>query len=503
MNDFFEHLSTDLQELGTKAKDFVAKLTGKGGTTTNANGSSVVTATVKTNYEINLVPEVKAQMIKAQKMRNLVLFLCIVVSSAAVGAVVLLFGVKSGQDIAIAGQSGKLETLSSKLNAYTELDNLVTIQGQLEGISELIDQKKVLSRVFGALGVILPQGADDVRLSQLNVNLESGLVRMEGQTDARVDPLIDYRVLESLKKSVALTKYDYGRYMDADGNTIPAYCIKESDAEGNTYRTNDNVYAWWDLTIDGCQASERGGTSVDGAQFVYSSTADVETGVVKENGEVTVCSETEDDCASVLEEMKHPATSGGNNDNDESEGENGNNGSSESENQRPEDEGNGTAGGEEESDDQNPGVVPVRVKIWRTPQFTTWYEAGRIALDGTISNIEHFDSVCIKYSGTVSNGSVRWSSSNDCMLAEEGLEVTDSSNGRDESDNLVLKFTGATTFKKDFFNFNNKHMIAIGPLGQNVTDSYVQIGNMFAREATECAEDDYECLSNSTNRGEN
>ena len=58
--------------------------------------------TVGTTYEINLVPAVKAQMIKALKMRNLVLFICIIVSAASVGAVLILFGIKSGQDIAMA-----------------------------------------------------------------------------------------------------------------------------------------------------------------------------------------------------------------------------------------------------------------------------------------------------------------------------------------------------------------------------------------------------------------
>ena len=42
-------------------------------------------------------------------------------------------------------------------------------------------------------------------------------------------------------------------------------------------------------------------------------------------------------------------------------------------------------------------------------------------------------------------------------------------------------------------------MMAIGPVGQNVTDSYVQIGGMFTQPATECAEGDRECMSNTSN----
>ncbi len=464
MNDFFEHLGSDLRELGNKAKQTFAKITGK----STGNNGSLITATVKTNYEINLVPQVKAEMIKAQKMRNIVLFICILVSSIAIGGVVILFGIKSGQDIAMASQDGRLKEMSQKLNGYNELNNLITIQGQLEGVDEIISHKTVVSRIFGALGVMLPQGADSVVLSELSVNLETNVVRMDGQADAHYDPLIDYRVLESFKKGVALTKYDYGNYVDAEGQTIPTYCIKETDAEGNAYRTGDSYYAWWDLTVDGCEASQRGGTTVEGAQFYYSSTAEVEK-EVPEKKPITVCDENGENC------VETPV---------ENEGE--------------------TAGEPQEDE-----AVPVRVKVWRTPQYTQWYEANRMSLDGQISGIEHFESQCYKYSGTTmtstnsSESTVRWVSTNDCMLAPEGLEITESSNGRDGSDNLVLKFSGTTKLEEKFFAFTNQHMMAIGPLGQNVTDSYVQIGNMFAQEATECAPDDTECLNNSNNRGGN
>lgn len=163
----------------------------------------------------------------------------------------------------------------------------------------------------------------------------------------------------------------------------------------------------------------------------------------------------------------------------------------------PEGEGEG-----EEAEEEENKIVPLRVKIWRTPQFNTWYEAQRMSLDGSITNIEHFESQCITYRGTHGSDRIRWTSTNDCMLAPDGFIVESSSNGRDASDNLVLKFTGTTVLAEDFFMFKNKHMIAIGPLGQNVTDSYVQIGNMFTKEAEDCDPDDTECLNNANNRGE-
>ena len=162
------------------------------------SGPELIT-TVSSTYEINLVPEVKMQMIQAQKIRNLVLFICIVVSVASVGAVLVLLGIKSGQDIAMASQDKKLETMSAKLMGYGELGDLVTIQGQLDRLSDIAGNKTVLSRVFGALGAMLPT-TDTVQMSELRVDLETYQIRMEAQADARTAPLIDYRVLESFKK---------------------------------------------------------------------------------------------------------------------------------------------------------------------------------------------------------------------------------------------------------------------------------------------------------------
>ena len=175
MDNFLTNFKNDLQEIWKKLKEEYAKLTKK----PVSKDGSVVSSSISTTYEINLVPEVKAQMIKAQRMRNMVLFICIVVSSVAVGAVVILFGIKSGQDIAMSNQDGRLELMSSKLNEYTELDDIVTIQAQLQGISNILGQKTVLSRVFGAMGAMLPQGDDDVTLSQLRADMATNIVTME------------------------------------------------------------------------------------------------------------------------------------------------------------------------------------------------------------------------------------------------------------------------------------------------------------------------------------
>ena len=53
-------------------------------------------------------------------------------------------------------------------------------------------------------------------------------------------------------------------------------------------------------------------------------------------------------------------------------------------------------------------------------------------------------------------------------------------------------------FNADAFAFRNKHIMAIGPNGQNVTDSYVQLEKLFAAPAEKCDASDTECANTPT-----
>jgi hypothetical protein len=62
------------------------------------------------------------------------------------------------------------------------------------------------------------------------------------------------------------------------------------------------------------------------------------------------------------------------------------------------------------------------------------------------------------------------------------------------SNDVVLRFEGALVMDERVFEFNNKHIIIIIPERQNVTDSFVQIRDMFEQKAEDCAADDAQCI---------
>ena len=102
-------------------------------------------------FEINLVPDVKAEMIRAQKKRNVVFFVSAVVSAIAAWLVVVLLGVKVGQDVRINAQDSQLKQMSDKIESYDGLSELLTVQKQLSDLQTISENKKMLSRVFTVL----------------------------------------------------------------------------------------------------------------------------------------------------------------------------------------------------------------------------------------------------------------------------------------------------------------------------------------------------------------
>ncbi len=372
--------------------------------------------------EINLVPDIKDEMIKTLKLRNFIFFLCIIVASASV-AITFLFGlVVGGQQLAINSKKTTLGNLSAKLKSYSDLNDFLTIKSQLSDISTLTSNKQVLSRTFNTLAALLPTGADTITVSALNVNLSNNqpTFSFDAQANAGKEPFIDYNVLDAFKKSMQYMRYDYGKYVDKKGETIPAYCIIETDLDGSILTdSTKGIYAYWTINGEGCNPS----------------------------GDLSYETESYD------------------------------------------------------------GDTVVR--IWRTPQYSDWYKENQISgapymsLDGTISDVQHFESACVTYQGDASLNSTKpqWTATNNsCLLVPEGTEgikISDSSNGRGSSDELVLRFSATISLSPELYKFTNTHMLAVAPSGRyNVTDSYVQIQTMFGARATDCEEGDTACNSN-------
>lgn len=133
--------------------------------------------------EINLIPDVKQELLRAQSTRAAVITIAIFTSIASGVLVVLLlgyiFGVQLVRDT-LAQQD--IDKYSKELSSVEDLSEILTIQNQLANIDGLNDNKKITSRVFDMLAAVIPPDPNSVQVSDMNIDTEAKTIRIEGQT---------------------------------------------------------------------------------------------------------------------------------------------------------------------------------------------------------------------------------------------------------------------------------------------------------------------------------
>ena len=186
--------------------------------------------------EINLVPDVKQELLKAQRMRSAVITTAIFTSIAAVGVVALLliyvYAVQLGRNAILDNQ---IKTKSGELAQVEDLSRMVTIQNQLGKVSTLNESKTMSSRVFDLLSAVIPPEPNAVKVSQVDINTEEKLIRLEGQTRG-------FDSMEVFKKTVASAVIQMPVESDAEEEPEPVVLASDistsdvsfgEDSDGN------------------------------------------------------------------------------------------------------------------------------------------------------------------------------------------------------------------------------------------------------------------------------
>lgn len=154
--------------------------------------------------EINLVPDVKQELIRAQRVRNNVIALTILIGIISLATVILLafyvFGVQTIRDN-LADSS--IENNISKLKKVDDLSKTLTIQNQLTKLSDLNSSKRISSRVFDLFNSLIPPAPNDIKISSLILNADEGMIRIEGQA------VNSYPAVEIFKKTLEGSKLKY------------------------------------------------------------------------------------------------------------------------------------------------------------------------------------------------------------------------------------------------------------------------------------------------------
>ncbi len=399
-------------------------------------------------YEISLVPDVKTELIKKLKLRNLVFLICVIVAASCGGVFMILLSITGGQGLVLSAQDEEMACRSdgvipkSKKKCDSKFgtailktkneEEILTIQDQMKNLAVLNNNKIKFSRVFNILDTILPnakKGDDNtVKISEISTDINNDTLFFDALGYASNN--IGYRALEAFKKNSQLSYYDYGNYMRKDSDTgeyvaIPSYCITEESVNGI-------VYGVYHKGSAGCEAPM----------------------VEEEEEEIDAQPSEDEEGAELLGDL--------------------------------------TTDNSIENTTLIKQSKKQDIRIRRTYNSVSdrdkYKEGNDFLATGSTEKVKgyYFESKCLQYDG---DGRFDEDATIEkCPLLSSDPYIGDSGYGRDSEENMVLTFSATLTISHDVFLSSNKHMLVIGPTRQNVTDSYMQISGMFTEAAHDVEE---------------
>ena len=147
--------------------------------------------------QVNLIPDLKAEFLKAQRTKRFMFGISVLVSSAALGLVSLMFlYVNVWQQEHTNNLNADIQKLTVEYQNKTDLDKVVTVQNQLSSLPDLHLQKPLISRLVTYLSVITPKGPE---YSAVNVNLETMEIELAGSAS---DPAQVNKLANTVKNAV-------------------------------------------------------------------------------------------------------------------------------------------------------------------------------------------------------------------------------------------------------------------------------------------------------------
>jgi Tfp pilus assembly protein PilN len=159
--------------------------------------------------QLNLLPDVKLYYIKAQRQRRLVISVSVLVTGSAVVLLLLLLSVNGLQKKHINDLTKDIKEENSQLEDKPDIDKVLTVQNQLQSLTDLHDAKPAAARVFDYLNQVTPAS---VSITTLNIDFTQGTATITGTSDS----------LSNVNKYVDTLKYV--TYTTEDSNkAAPAF----------------------------------------------------------------------------------------------------------------------------------------------------------------------------------------------------------------------------------------------------------------------------------------
>ncbi len=137
--------------------------------------------------QFNLLPDIKMEYIRAKRARRNVTLIAFIVCSVSIGIFVLFFvSVNVVQKRHLANLSQDIVDSEQDLKSFGDLDKILTIQNQLNSLTDLHDSKPVVTRFYNYLPQLVPAETPEqnLTLSEASLNFEESTIYFKGAANS-------------------------------------------------------------------------------------------------------------------------------------------------------------------------------------------------------------------------------------------------------------------------------------------------------------------------------
>lgn len=216
---------------------------------------------------INLLPDVKKELLRIRRERNLVVSISILAVGGSIAALVILGGILGGLNIAKVVMESGINKNKATINSAIEdkqLNEYLTIQNQLAQIDGLKDEQLVYSRIMDYLVALNPASPNNAELSTVSLEMSDGSVAatLEGKTQ-------NFEALNVYKTTLASAELVYEEKTedddedtsesdDSSDNSSTGDTDSSSETGTNDDSTTDNTNAKREKLFSEVQVTEQG-----------------------------------------------------------------------------------------------------------------------------------------------------------------------------------------------------------------------------------------------------
>lgn len=128
--------------------------------------------------QVNLLPDVKLEYVKARRLKRTIISVCVLVSSVSLAIFVLMFvSVSIVQKQHLSHLEEDIASQTKELESMPNIAKILTIQNQLNSLPALHKDKPVASRIFTYIQQLAPGEAS---INTLTVNFEEETMEVSG-----------------------------------------------------------------------------------------------------------------------------------------------------------------------------------------------------------------------------------------------------------------------------------------------------------------------------------